>query len=804
MFDSPSQQGSANDRYQYAGSIREVLDRSGISTLWVEPYSGKILDANQTFRHLFGLTANEPPNCFLWQVIAEFQPSDFSPGRSPSSLSRRETVLVTPKGLEIPVEITGGISRVDGANKVMVLMITDISARKAQAEELSQLARRFEAVISVSGHGIWDIDFSNDEVTLSHKAAEIIGLPSLTKHISLSEVIAMAELAMADSPALTLLKDLRSGNIRDFHSREFKLINARGENIWIEASGRLVARDDRGQPVKFLGSVEDITARKLNEQQLVIAEENAKQASKEKSQFVANMSHELRTPLNAVLGFLSLLEDEDDQHERRMYTEQAKDGANHLLALITDILDFSKIESGNLDLELRPVSPTYLVEQVIAILRHQAASKNLALNLLIPAALPKYVVADSTRLSQILLNLVGNAIKYTHKGSVTLEVSAHSCAEDEHDQTQRRFRFTITDTGIGLNETQKSQVLQPFAQVDGSRTRAFEGVGLGLAITTRLLDAMGSELQIDSVRGEGSVFSFDLQLTELEEAPSSLLPIGQKNQDGGSRPKSLLGLRILAVEDNKLNQKLITQLLAKLGAKADLAVNGEEAVKVLTTHPKLYDCVLMDIQMPVMDGISATEQIRAVETLQAIPIIAMSANALVSDKQQALDAGMNDFVTKPIQADLLTGTILKYCASNVSHVSESVASGITKHDRSETLRTMQQRAATDREAYLSEAHSLVRDYESIIEGLNTLLGEPTRHAQWSKTVISRLEEKTHRLGANEMRQALINIKRSIEIGSDGIPRKDVTALYRSFSVTLEMLEILFQTVEAEQKADQPD
>ena len=369
-------------------------------------------------------------------------------------------------------------------------------------------------------------------------------------------------------------------------------------------------------------------------------------ASAAKSQFLAQMSHELRTPMNAVIGFAQLLERESLSEDQMMQVRQIRDSGNTLLGIISDILDFSKIEAGQLQIDPQPFELPPLLVHVEELLRKAATDKGIVLAVKQPSEPLSRLMGDRLRLEQILLNLVGNAIKFTEQGRVDLEV--RRLAEDEQSVG---LRFDIRDTGIGIDEDALTRLFQPFVQADASINRRFGGTGLGLVISRRLVNLMGGELQVVSEPGQGSVFWFELS---LERAPSAAeVPV---ITDAGLSTVSLprlSGLRVLAVDDSQINRMLVERALQLEGAHVTLASHGQQALEILKAQPSNFDAVLMDVQMPIMDGLSATRAIRSDPDLAHLPVFALSAGVLAEEREAALDAGVNDFLGKPMDLDQL-------------------------------------------------------------------------------------------------------------------------------------------------------
>ena len=379
------------------------------------------------------------------------------------------------------------------------------------------------------------------------------------------------------------------------------------------------------------------------------AKAEAEAANRAKSEFLANMSHEIRTPMNAILGMTHLAQQARPDPVLGQYLSRIAVAANSLLRIINDILDLSKIEAGKLAIEPVTFELEALLRDVLSITGVRAHEKGIAFRHSVAPEVPRAVEGDAVRIGQVLSNLCANAVKFTDRGRVTLSVGV--AAEDADRVT---LAFTVEDTGIGMTPAQQAELFQPFTQVDTSSTRRRAGTGLGLSISIRLVEAMGGTIGVQSEPGRGSTFRFTVVCGRVREAAAATG--AERKPDGGDT--NLAGARILVVEDDDTNQLVVLGMLAPTGAVASIASNGREALGMI--QPGKFDAVLMDMQMPDMDGIETTRILRRDPQLQDLPIIALTASAMAGDRERLLEAGMNDFLAKPIRVAALYSTLTRW------------------------------------------------------------------------------------------------------------------------------------------------
>ena len=520
--------------------------------------------------------------------------------------------------------------------------------------------QRYRQLIETAQEGIWVVDDQNIIQLANRRIGEILGVESA--ELIGTNIFYNVE-AAERGKVIAKVASLRGGSATDI---EIPFLRKNGERAWGLMS--ISPLFDSGQTYAgALGMVTDITRRKATEDELVIARDVAESATRAKSRFLSNMSHEIRTPLNGILGMLGMLKMPRNPESMKQILDLADTSARHLLRIANEILDISRLEAGKLNVELTTFSPTATFDFVVSMLKSRAVVGGNQLVYDVAPDMPSALISDDGKIRQVAINLVGNALKFTSNGTVTLSLSGRYLDDDGF-----LLRVAVSDTGIGISKDAQGKIFAEFTQADDSTVRRFGGTGLGLSICKNFVDLLGGELHVESEPGAGSTFWFDVP-TKIGEFESVLT-----GADIGSAP-DMPPMRVLAAEDNAINQLVIEHLLTRLGHHCDLVANGREAVIAVTKAP--YDVILMDAQMPEMDGEQAVRQIRAMAPpIGAIPIIMVTADAMAGDRERYLSYGANDYVSKPIDIDALAHALARTSPSR-GDAPLANASGVTENTR---------------------------------------------------------------------------------------------------------------------------
>jgi len=676
--DAEAALAEAADRY------RRMLSTTSDAFWLVEVPSGRILEVNEAAVAMLGYSAEQLLGMRVSDISVE---STAVALRSARILATGGTVSETRHrardGRIVEVEVS---TMPDAEAKRMYTFIRDITERKqaelavrdlneqlerrvdertaelaARTQELSVAEERLRLALEATSDGLWDWNIQTGENYCSPSYFRMLHLePAQFEPTTQSCWLALLHPEDRDRAPRDAMEKLSTVG---HYELEFRMCTGEGEYRWILSRGTLVERAPDGSPLRAIGTHQDITERKLAEREIrelnatlenKVQERTAQLAvaSKAKSEFLANMSHEIRTPLNAILGLTQLMERGELAPEQRDLLVKITDAGESLLRLLNDVLDLSKVEAGQLKLEQQSFEIGRVMRRLENLLAPGARERGLRFEVHPPETGLGRLLGDPFRLGQVLSNLAGNAIKFTQQGSVVVSVSVVS-------QTARsvRLRFQIEDTGIGISPEVMTRLFNPFTQADASTTRRFGGTGLGLSISKRLVEMMQGQMGVTSQEGEGSLFWFELTLERVQERSE---PLAARISPASGKVARLPGLRVLAVDDNRINRFMLERLLKEEGAAVTSRVDGQQAVQTLSADPNEWDVVLMDIQMPVMDGLAATRALRENPVTAGIPVIALTAGALPEERDAALAAGMNAFLTKPLNMEQLLVVLQPY------------------------------------------------------------------------------------------------------------------------------------------------
>ena len=648
-------------------SIIDVLERMSNAYLELDRF-WTIVNLNYKAEEFFELTREDLIGNNLWDMFPEAVGMLYKKLNKAITFSRDEHFEGYYSSLRKWVDLHA-YQKQNG----LVLFFSDITERKNRDISIRENEARMRAIFDSTNEGIVSINEDSVIESFNHAAEHIFGF-------SAEEVIGQP---------LALILPTEHKNKHEGYIKKYLLTgekNVIGTTVEIEGyrkSGEVFPMElSIGETTLdgkriFTGIVQDITQRKLAEEEAnaaLRAKNDAVSASQAKSAFLANMSHEIRTPLTAIIGFgETLLQSDQTMSERLDAVMTIIRSGHHLLNLINDILDISKIEAGKLDVERVITNPYTLLNDVVHIIKPQAVDKGLSFNVNYHFPLPPAINSDFLRLKQILLNLCSNAVKFTAKGHILINVDS--------DVDQQVMTFEVIDTGIGLNESEKESIFDAFTQADSSTTRRFGGTGLGLSLSQQLAYLLGGKITVESEPGVGSKFTLVISIGAIERShllhSEAQLPVPQGVSDFIIEEQLLKG-HVLLAEDNRANQRLISLMLKKNGVTVDVAANGEEAVKLALQEK--YDLVFMDMQMPIMDGIEAVSILR--NQGYKVPIVALTANALQEDREKCFKAGCVDFVTKPIGRDDLFEVVSRYLekAENPLLEQEPILSTILDED----------------------------------------------------------------------------------------------------------------------------
>lgn len=562
-----------------------------------------------------------------------------------------ELGFTTAKGRNLWVRTIGEAECEDGHIKRVFGTFQDITELRRAAEALEENRQFLKLALSGAEMSISDWHIPSGRILFDENWRRLLGYrdDEVEQTLEFWDSLIPPEDQAAITDAQTRYFEGRAA----LFEVEYRMRAKDGSLHWVLERTKIVERDAAGTPVRLSGILHDITSRKETEDRLQLALDSAKEltrkaqaAERAKSEFLAAMSHEIRTPMNGVLGFADLLSESELNPQDRDYVHTIRRSGSALLRILDDILDYSRLEAGHLRIETVPFSLRRMLSSVSDLMRPAAHHKGLLLETQIAPQLPDRFEGAVDRLQQVLLNLVGNAIKFTSRGSIVLGV--RQIADDGP------YEFFVRDTGMGISASQIACIFEPFIQADNSLTRRFGGTGLGLSISKRFVEKMGGTLTVASTPGAGSNFQFSIPLQQVHLILPPALPEPKFVTDGDfatSHP-----LSILVAEDDAVNRKLLVRILRGLGYSTLVASDGRQALEIFATHNP--NCILMDLHMPEMDGIEATKLIRAMDSEGRPPFIAaLTADVMPEERQRCFDAGMDDYLTKPLKQGVLAKTL---------------------------------------------------------------------------------------------------------------------------------------------------
>ena len=724
------------ERKRVAEALSESEDRFRVmadscpTMIWVTDAEGKNQFINRQYREFCGITLEQVEGG-KWQLLIH-------PDDAPEYIGafQRAVLESTPFKAEARVRrADGGWRLVDsnatprlspgGAFLGHVGLSADITERRQAEQALRSSEEKFRQLAENIREVFWMMPPATNQMLYVSPAYEQVW--GRTCDSVYQNPMSWQEAIHPDDREQARTVALRQQQGEPVES-EFRIRTPDGQEKWIRNRAFPIRGQD-GQLVRIVGIAEEITEQKRHLEELIHARDGADAANRAKSCFLANMSHEIRTPMNGVLGMLQLLADTDLTPEQRRFINVAENSGRALLALIGSILDLSKIEAQKVTLEKLSFDLHHAIEEVSEPLRVQANAKGLRFHSRVSPETPQFLRGDVHRLHQVLTNLVGNAIKFTERGEVTL----YTALESQGDGTAT-IRFAVSDTGIGIRREQIPALFSPFVQADASTTRRYGGTGLGLAICKQLVEMMQGTIGVDSREGRGSTFWFTAVL-QLEPAAQQHLP-GEREDGRFGTPRGTARIRtdarILVAEDNATNREVVLVQLQKLGYRANAVSNGAEAVEALqhggTLRQGGYDLVLMDCEMPVMDGFEATRRIR--ESIQpGIPIIAVTADAMSGDRDRCLSKGMNDYISKPVDLGQLADVLARWLP--VSGAGDAVqTSGQRDGEQAEAvfnLEALLRRLMGDRQLAGTIVKGFLQDVPSQLNNLRARLDQNDAH-----------------------------------------------------------------------------
>lgn len=605
---------------------------------------GIILDCNSRFASMLGYSYSEILNTSIYDYIPrQYNNQEFIVKENIDEA--REYIAIPKNKVTLPVEIVSKKHTYKNLT-VKVTIIKDLSDRIKTLEKLKESELRYRDLVETSSNFIYTANHNGDFVYVNAIGLEKMGFSiEEFKKMNFTDVIPVAWKERVAS----FYKNQFLNKVKESYF-EFPTLTKEGQEIWIGQNVQML--EDRGRITGFRAYARDITDRKKAEDALIRAKQKAEDSMLAKERFISIMSHEIRTPMNAVVGITNLLVQQSHTEEQKEYLHALKTSSDNLLKILNNVLDLSKLESGKVSFEKINFDLREILSEIQETFKFKAAEKNIEITNIVPPSVPETLSGDPLRLHQILLNLVSNAVKFTSEGKVVIEVNLMNKTDDEG----LHFLFSVSDTGIGIPDNKLMEIFESFNQGNADTSRKFGGTGLGLTITKRLIELQGGTIQVESKPDFGSKFTFDLVFYPGSKHIQKTKVHSNYNIEGA---------KLLLVEDNEMNQLVVQRFLEKEHVEVTIAENGKKATEILES--KKFDLVLMDLQMPVMDGYEATKYIRRMQNENAnIPIIALTASASSDIEIKIRRYGMSDFITKPFEPANLYATIARHLHKEAS------------------------------------------------------------------------------------------------------------------------------------------
>ncbi len=682
----------------------EAIVTNAADGIFTVDSKGTLLSFNQKAESIFGYPASEVLGTKISQLIKGPTDKHIEVGLAHFKGELREEVGRRKNGDLFSMEVAVN-PMTQATTATYVGIARDITDRKRMEGELRQANFLSDIALDLTGCGYWHIDYKDPDCYFqSARAAHMLGEPLKPDMRYDLQDEWYARVVEADPESAAATQKQYQGAI-DGEYEQYESIYpykrpVDGEIVWLHALGKVV-RGEAGEIQFMYGAYQDITKQRQAEmmmqeaqQQAETASEKALAASRAKSDFLSHMSHELRTPLNGILGYAQILErDRQLTSRQRRHVNAVVNCGEHLLALINDVLDLSKIEAGRLEVEAKPTDLHELLDSVGEIVRPRANSKNIDFQIEISRDLPRFVMVDTAKLRQILINLTGNAVKFTQQGSVKIQVAKN---------TQNVFACHVVDTGVGMSEQEMGVIFDAFKQVEAGKDAG--GTGLGLAISKRLSEAMGGGITVTSAPDQGSTFSINLPLVKVDDAQAELVVARTESQNDRMILAAGCHATMLIVDDHSTHRDILQGLLVQAGFDVISVTGGHEALEILRKDPQNVDLVLMGLQMPGMNGNDAVREIRTDTRLQQVKVIAVTASVFPEFREQALAAGFDDFLGKPFHVNDLMRMIQEHLG--LEFAIEDFTSEHTALEDSETVATERSDTgvlSSDKIAMLTEA-----------------------------------------------------------------------------------------------------